>query len=200
MKNLGIRLKNARKKIGMTQEKAAEIAEVSVPTWKKWEEDESSPDVRALERFANETGINLFSLLADVEVVPIQHGREIPIVDRIPAGPLTQGFGEEGIIGSIQADLNDENAFGLIVSGVSMWPEIDEEDIVLCSPREPFVNGKIYAAVIGVGEQTLKRVRYDKRSRAYALIASNKEFPTVYVPEEQVIKLVRIVEIRRNLQ
>ncbi|HEY3874752.1 MAG TPA: LexA family transcriptional regulator [Candidatus Kapabacteria bacterium] len=200
MENLGNSLKNARKKMSLTQEDAAKTAEVSVRAWQEWERGNTEPSISALEKFADVTGINLFTLLTGVETIPIPAGREIPIVDRIPAGPLTQGFGEGGIIGSVQADIDDENAFGLIVSGVSMWPEIDEEDIVLCSPKEPFVNGKIYAAVTGEGEQSLKRVRYEKRSRAYALIPSNKEFLTVYVPEEQIIKLVRVVEIRRNLQ
>lgn len=200
METLANRLKNARKKSELSLVQAAKIAGVSDKTWAKWEEGESSPDVDSLEKFANATGERLFALLTGAETFEIGDEREVPIVDRIPAGPLIQGFGEIKNLGAIRTSLKDPDAFALIVSGISMTPEIQEEDVVICSPRIPFVNGKIYAIVVGEGEQSLKRVRYDRRSQSYALIPSNKEFPTLHVPEQQVLRLVRVVEVRRDLQ
>jgi SOS-response transcriptional repressor LexA len=196
MESLAIRLKNARKKSGLTQIEAAKIAGVSDLTWRRIEEGTSVLDVNALEKFSLATSEDVIYLLTGKK----DDERVIPVVDKIPAGPLTQSFGEAGVIGHVRTAVKDVEAFGLLVTGTSMIPEIQEEDIVICSPSMPFVNGKIYAIVVGEGEQSLKRVRHDTRSHAYALIPTNKEFPTLYVPEPQVIKLVRIAEVRRDLQ
>jgi SOS-response transcriptional repressor LexA len=124
--------------------------------------------------------------------------KEIPILDHIPAGPLVQGFGERGTLGHVRLPCSDPQAFVLVVDGTSMSPEIMENDMVLCSPKEPFVNGKVYAVVAGEDEHTLKRVRRDWKSGSYILIPTNKEFLTEHVPEEQIIRLVRVIQVLRD--
>jgi SOS-response transcriptional repressor LexA len=201
-KEIGERLAFLRKIAPkLSQAEAADIVGVSVRTWGSFERGEATPKHEQLKKFAISRGMKVLDILTPRSAQNKKEiEREIPIIDRIPAGPLTQGFGEGGIIGYFRSTIKDIDAFGLLVTGFSMSPEIQEDDIVTCSPMEPFVNGKIYATVVGDGEQSLKRVRRDERAKAYSLIPSNKEFPTIYVPEEQIIKLIRVVEVRRDLQ
>jgi SOS-response transcriptional repressor LexA len=200
---VGMRLEELRKQHPkLTQAQAASIAGVSTRMWGIYEKGEGPmAPLDVLARFAENRGLKVIELLGgfDRQSIAEVERREVPIVDHIPAGPLSQAFGESGIIGYIMSDIRDDGAFALVVSGASMAPEIQENDIVLCSPKEPFVNGKVYAIVVGEGEQSLKRVRFDPRSESYALIPYNKEFPTLYVPKEHILKLVRVIEIRRDL-
>jgi len=200
---IGKRLRELRgKPPKLSQAEAAAIAGVSARTWYDYERGESSPGIEALERYAINRNVSLYYLLSGEEASP--HGEplevDIPVLDHIPAGPITMGFGEYGILGYIRSEVRDPKAFALIVSGFSMSPEIQEGDVVIVSPLEPFVNGKIYATVTTKGEHSLKRVRRDEKAKAYALLPTNKEFPTLYIPENEILRLVRVVEVRRNLQ
>lgn len=202
IKDIGPRLKAERENTPkLTQTEAAALVDVSMRSWQEYEAGRTAVPLDVLYRFAQLRNVS-FSELIGIEEVPIERDgdADVPIVDRIPAGPMMQGFGEEGILGYMRVGVKDPDAFALVVHGVSMYPEIHEGDVVICSPRASFQNGKVYAVVIGEGEQSLKRVRHDTRSKSYALIPSNKEFPTLYVPEVQVLKLIRVVEIRRDLQ
>ncbi len=175
------------------------MAGVSDVTWARWEKGESDPGIEAVEKFSSATGENLFFLLTGEKPIEIKDQREIPIIDQIPAGPLTQGFGELSRMGSVRSDIKDPDAFALLVKVSSMVPEIQEGDVIVCSPRAEFANGRIYATVVGDGEQSLKRVRYDRASLSYVLIPSNKEFPTLYIPENQIVKLIRVAQVHRDL-
>lgn len=197
MENIGKKLAELRKlPPKMSQAEAAKLVGVSTRTWGAFEACETSPKEEVLKKFAESRGMTLESLLGHRD--ENAHRRTIPIYATIHAGSLTQWIPDEPEIGRLELDVTEADAYSLLVHGSSMSPEIQEGDIIVLSPRAPFLNGKVYAVISGDSEHSLKRVRYDTSAKAYALIPSNREFPTVYIPEQQIIKLIRVMESRRD--
>jgi len=60
---IGENIQSLRKRAGLTQEEAADIAGTSRQTFSKWETGESVPDVVACDKLANAFGVTLDDLL-----------------------------------------------------------------------------------------------------------------------------------------
>jgi SOS-response transcriptional repressor LexA len=138
-------------------------------------------------------------IVAGVKQPPTLVEIKVPIVHQIHAGDFVQGFPDEEIIDyvAVSRSNSDRIKFGLVVNGDSMMPEICDNDIALCAPNAPFVSGKVYAAVLANDEATLKRVF--RRKGGYELVPTNPEYDTKLVEESQIIRLVRVVVLERNL-
>ncbi len=74
--------------------------------------------------------------------------------------------------------------------------KISEGDLVVCAPMKPFISGKIYVIVTDDSEATVKQVW--RKEGGYELVARNPEFATIHLPDEKVMKLIRVVEITRK--
>ena len=92
----------------------------------------------------------------------------------------------------------------LRVVGDSMYPKIEDGDIVIVHRQEDVRNGEIAAILInGDREATVKTVR--KQSNGIVLDAFNSEvFPARFYSNEEIMKLPvrifgRVVEIRKTL-
>jgi repressor LexA len=131
--------------------------------------------------------------------VPGQRKAEhkIPIVDSIQAGTLTSSIQGDQVRGYWTPRLQEEGLFALEVRGNSMYPEIQEGDIAICSPSEPFLSGHIYAVGTKDYSYTLKRLF--RRKDGYDLVPSNPDHPSVFVAQEDLLQIVRVVELVRTL-
>ena len=94
------------------------------------------------------------------------------------------------------SNMNDKDLFSLRIRGSSMEPEISEGDLVVCAPNKPFVSGKVYVVVTDESEATVKQVW--RKSNGYELVARNPEFPMLFLPDEKVIRLRRVIEVMRK--
>jgi SOS-response transcriptional repressor LexA len=206
IKEIGSKLREDRGRLGgkLTQEEAAAIAGVSTRAWQEYERGNVAVPLEVLVQYAKARGISFAGLIGieDEPASPREDDaeREIPILDFIPAGMLTQGFGEMGVLGYVRSTLKNPLAYALVVTGMSMYPDIQEGDVVICAPNVPFVNGKVYAVVHEEGPATLKKVRRRDRQGDYALIPGNPEMPTMYIPIDKTIRLDRVVEVRRSME
>jgi repressor LexA len=118
----------------------------------------------------------------------------VPILHDINAGIATLGFGDQEILGYLAVSgFKDRDLFALRIKGASMEPEISDGDFAICSPYREFINGKIYAVVVGDSEATLKQVW--KKEGGFELVARNPEFRTQFVETEKMIKLYRVIEV-----
>lgn len=123
--------------------------------------------------------------------------RRVPVVHSIPAGGFLEGIPDEEIVDQVfTTDLKTKGLFGLIVKGHSMEPDVYEGDIVVFAPDLPFVNGKVYAVVSQRSEATLKKVYRTKEG--WTLVPLNPAFESRVLPEDEVIKLYRMVSINRK--
>ncbi len=124
--------------------------------------------------------------------------KELPILNEVRAGMPIMGFNDEDIIGvTYTSNMTDKDLFALRVKGDSMEPEISEGDIAVCAPHRPFVNGKLFIVVTDDSEATIKQVW--KKDNSYGLVARNPEYPLITLPEEKVIKLIRVIEIAKKI-
>lgn len=122
---------------------------------------------------------------------------QIPILASIQAGSLSTPIADEAVRGYWTPRYDQENLFALEVKGNSMYPEIQEGDIAICSSSEPFLNGQIHAIGDKGYSYTLKRLF--RRKDGYDLVPSNPDYTTVFVPDSDVEQIVRVVEIVRAL-
>jgi repressor LexA len=122
---------------------------------------------------------------------------KIPIVDSIQAGSLTPSIQGDQVRGYWTPRNQEEGLFGLEVRGNSMYPEIQDGDIAICSPSEPFLSGHIYAVGTKDYSYTLKRLF--KRTGGYDLVPSNPDHLSVFVAQEDLLQIVRVVELVRTL-
>jgi repressor LexA len=196
LENIGKKLAELRKlPPKLSQVEAAKIVGVSTRTWGAIEAGETTPKEEGLKKFAASRGMTLQSLLG---IRDEGQRRTIPIYATIHAGNLTQWIPDEPQIGELELDVTEPDAYSLLVRGSSMYPEIQEGDVVVCSPHRPFVSGKIVAVVIESEEATVKRIF--RRSNGYDLVPTNPEFQTKFVPDEKIIRIDRIIQIRRKME
>lgn len=123
----------------------------------------------------------------------------VSILNEVSAGSMTFNFSDDQVIGHIYTqNLKDKDLYALRVKGDSMAPEISAGDVVVIAPHRAFVNGQIYVVVAGDSEATLKRVY--RKSGGYELVAENPDYRTTFVPDNQIIKLLRVLEARKNYE
>ena len=166
--------------------------------------------VRSYEEGRAEPGSDFYTDLLrvypDADVIYIMTGThpapkiqlvEIPIIHEVKAGSPTLGFADLEKIGTMfTMNTKDKDLFALRVRGNSMEPEISEGDLIVCAPLKPFVSGKIYVIVTDESEATVKQVW--RKEGGYELVARNPEYPTIFLADGKVIRLIRVVEVTRK--
>ncbi len=89
--------------------------------------------------------------------------RKVPVLNKIPAGDVVDftdqdypvRFSEEYVM----ADIKDENAYALVVTGDSMVPTLNEGDYVIVSPSSELHNNSIVVFRLKGGNAGVKRFR-----------------------------------------
>jgi repressor LexA len=198
--DIGARLREMRKKEPkQDQRQAAEIAGSSLRAWGDYENGKRMVPLEIASRFAQARGVDLFWIITGKDYSEHESPLEIdiPIYSNVSAGPLTFSFDDVGVIGQLRSDIKDLNVFALQVKGESMSPEIQNGDIILCNPNKPFVSGKLYVVVADDDSATVKRVY--SRGGKFELLATNPEFETRIISEQELIRCDRVVEIRRKV-
>jgi SOS-response transcriptional repressor LexA len=128
---------------------------------------------------------------------------KIPLLSKIPAGdPVlwTDGeypayFGDEFLD---RGEVNDPNAYALIVDGDSMSPRINSGDIVIISPNTPVTTRSIAAVAINGEERTLKTVIFLPDNKIL-LQPENGMFEPKVLDQQKVTFLGRVIERREKL-
>lgn len=110
----------------------------------------------------------------------------LPLVGRIPAGPLSEALAEaEDILDGEMLLPHRPGDFLLRVAGDSMTGDgIRDGDLVLLRPGEEVRTGEIAAAYVGDAfEATLKHVH--PSAEGVYLRASNPAYPELFIPQEE---------------
>ena len=124
--------------------------------------------------------------------------RLIPLLGRVPAGPLNIAAEDlEGYL-PIQGHRSGDDLFGLRVRGESMTGAgILPGDIVVVRRQPAADSGDIVVALIG-GEATVKRLRI-RRSRV-ELHPENPAFEPIIPDPSDLTLLGKVIEVRRYLE
>jgi len=124
--------------------------------------------------------------------------RLIPLLGRVPAGPLDIAAEDlEGYL-PIQSNYASDELFGLRVRGESMTGVGILPGDILVVRRQPAADsGDIVVALVG-DEVTVKRLRI--RSNRIELHPENPEFQPIIPESGDLALLGKVIEIRRYLE
>ena len=101
----------------------------------------------------------------------------IPILGRVPCGPIKEAITEDGKCFPLpESILDNGDYFILEASGDSMIDAgIDEGDYILVKQQNTASEGEIIVALID-GNSTIKRIHYDDVKKKYILCPENPKY------------------------
>lgn len=215
-KTIGYRIRKARENKGLDQIKLSAKLDISVRTLQRWEKGEQVPDSNYLIRLANCTGVRAEWLLTGegsmyMNFQPLLNKHRhrgdfasdtidlisVPLFSTIPAGRSAALFHQEHTDRFVIVDnVNDSDAFALIVKGDSMAPKIEDGDIVIISPRLEVRSGDI--CVVRVNEEdVLKKVKIE--DNYIHLIPLNPAFEPLTIRKKDVRCIWKVVKVIKSL-
>lgn len=187
--------------LGLKRRAFADSLAISYDKLLSYEQGRAEPGstffIALKERYPEADVVHLMTGIKGAE--PVNQKRQVPLVNDIPAGQINFNFADDSIQGYLFSDNEkDKDLFALRVKGNSMYPEINTGDIIFLAPFRPFVSGKIYAVVTASSEATVKRVY--REAGGFRLQPMNPEFESIVLPESEIIRLIRVVEVKRRYE
>lgn len=214
MKNyFNTNLKYIREKMKLSQTKLADMLKVNQTTIARWEDENRVPSIDKVIEVANFFNISIGDLtgidLTIKNVLPIELDEEvtkIPVLGRIPAGIPFEAI--EDVIKYIDIPkewiYGNQEYFGLLIDGNSMFPKYQNGDIVIFQKCEDHIkcNNKDCAVMINGNDATFKKFLFNNNGVILQPYNSEYEIKS-YSPnevEELPIKVLGFaVQIRRDL-
>ena len=201
-------LKYLREKAGLSQNKLAEKIGVNQTTIARWEDDNRVPTIDNAIDVAEALNVPLPCLLGkdlrfdNAELVELETDIiKIPVYGTIKAGIPNES--QSDIIDYIDIPKEwtrgGKKFYGLKVSGDSMFPKYNEDDIVIFEQNEDreLYNGKDCAVMINSTESTFKKVLLNEQG--IVLQAYNMAYGIqMYSKEDVINKPIKIVGIARE--
>lgn len=219
-------LKGLREKAGLSQSELSRITQRICENYNKdveddkkltpitqasiarWEAGENSPSVDNLVLLKNALGIDLVDLigknLSFDNATPIDINSDIikiPVYGTIKAGIPIES--QSDIIDYVEIPKEWTNGgkkfYGLRISGDSMFPKYNENDIVIFEQNDDLesYNGKDVAVMINGTESTFKRILVNEQS--IILQPYNTSYDIMMFSKEQVEQLpIKVVGIARE--
>ena len=198
--NVGQRIKNRRKELGMSADKLAELINKNRATIYRYEKNEiENMPYDVIEPLAKILNVSPAYLMGwedranSLDSLPV---KQIPVVSQISAGlPI---YSEENLIDyTYIATKNlsaDKELFGLKVSGDSMDKEFKDGEVVIVEKDSVVENGQIGVVQINGYNATVKRVRYNDDQLILLPESNNNEhLPQVYNDTDDVKIIGRVV-------
>ena len=200
------KLREIRKRCGLTMKELGEILNVAESTISLYETGKREPDNETLKRIADYFQVSVDYLIGRKynEQYSSNGFVRVPVIGTIRAGIPNTAI--EDILD--YEDITEEMArhgkhFGLKIKGNSMSPNLLENDVVIFRECEDADSGDVCAVLVNGDEATVKKIK--KTEQGLFLIPYNTaEYEPVFFSHEEIIKKpVRIigkaVEIRRTL-
>lgn len=209
------RIREARLSKGMDQAKLAAKIDIATRTVQRWEGGEQVPDSNYLMRIAKATGITAHWLLTgegemfakarvESKIVPLPTNRykrvelvTVPLLSSVPGGAPNLFFHPDYVEKYITVDnVNDANAFALVVKGNSMAPRIEDGDVIVVSPKQEARSGDICVVRVN-DEDTVKRVKIEPEF--LQLVPLNSEYEPMVVRKKDIAFIWKVVRVIKTL-
>lgn len=194
-KNLGSRIKEARKRAALTQEKLAKKLGIAYPTLNKYEKGHRTPDAELLGRMSRLLNCDPGWLLTGEDEGFREPAARIPILSRVPAG-FPDNVSLE-IIEYISLPDVPYGSCALIVKDEGMFPIIRDGDYIVFIPKEDIKNGDVVVVNDEWGESMLKR--YREKNGEIFLVSDNTEYPTFRFNEQYKI-MGKVIGVWRRVK
>lgn len=198
------RIKDLRKKRKISQEELAKMTgytdRSSIAKIEKGKVDLSETKIQLFATALNTTPAYLMGWEEEIKTNP--QGIKIPVLGAVPAGiPITA---IEDIIDYEeipQSWSNQGDFFGLRIKGNSMYPKLENGDIVIVKKQSTADNGDVVIAMVNGDNATCKR--YKRTDTGIMLTSDNSEYSPMFYTDEQiqslpVIIIGKVVESRKK--
>ncbi|WP_429169321.1 LexA family protein [Aeromonas hydrophila] len=210
------RIKELRKKHGLTQKQVGERIGASRASVSQWESGDVSPSADYLVALARMFGVSAHWLstgkgspeLSNVEPAEIPRGSRVPILSYVQAGHwremCEQASSFDGNVEYVAASVDiGPYGFGLWLRGNSMTPFFNEGDLVIVDPDETPRPGDYVVAKNGDEEATFKKYRPrgidESGKEVFELVPLNEDYPTMY-SDRQSIEIIGVMVEHRSFR
>ncbi|WP_421210681.1 LexA family protein [Aeromonas enteropelogenes] len=210
------RIKELRKKHGLTQRKLGELIGATGPSVSQWESGDVSPSADYLVALARVFGVSAHWLstgkgspeLSNVEPAVIPQGNRVPILSYVQAGHwrgmCEQATGFDGNVEYVAASVDiGPCGFGLWLRGNSMTPFFNEGDLIIVDPDEQPRPGDYVVAKNGGEETTFKKYRPrgidENGQEVFELVPLNDDYPTMH-SDRQHIEIIGVMVEHRTFR
>lgn len=200
--NVGQRIFQARKRRKITRKEIADFLQVHETTIKRYEDgDTKKLPTDRLEKIAKYLNTSIDYLMGwDDEQSP--QGIQIPVLGTVPAGIPISAI--EDIIDYEEIPKSWENQgefFGLKIKGDSMYPTLENGDVVIVKKQSTADNGDTVIVMVNGDDATCKR--YERSETGIMLIPNNSAYNPVFYTNEEIEALPltiigKVVELRRK--
>lgn len=196
----GSKLKELRKKEGISQQKLADMLNLAQSTIAMWEKGKNSPEYSSLVKIAEIFSVGTDYLTGSSSPKPTYR---IPVLGYVRAGLPTEAV--EAVLDYEDISIPEcdyGNYFALRIKGDSMAPRMLEGDTVIVKKQADCQNGDICVALVGSGDATVKKVI--KKDSGIILMPLNSSYdPLVFTVDEietlPVTLVGKVVELRAKL-
>lgn len=207
--NFKTRLKQLRNERGISQRQLAEFLKVAPSTISMYENGQREPNFEVLESLADFFNVDLNYLLGKTNKTTkiildseSSKGIKIPVLGTVPAGiPVTA---VEDILDYEEIPKSWENQgefFGLKIKGDSMYPTLENGDVVIVRKQSTADNGDTVVVMVNGDDATCKR--YERSDAGIMLIPNNNVYAPAFYTNEEIETLPltiigKVVELRRK--
>lgn len=199
-----LNIKKYREKMGISQAELSRRIGVSRQTFNNYELGKREADYETLLKIAEELHTSVQALLTDENLEP-QNGivlekdniYMIPIFKTVSAG--FGAYADDQICGYeplyLESQREAEETLAIAVKGDSMYPKIEEDDLVVVHKQDYFENGDIVVAVVcGENDGFVKRAFQTEEK--LTLESINPSYPPMVFsgPKLDDIKIMGVVK------
>lgn len=187
------------KQKGLTIYRIAKDTGLTTTFFYKWRDLDYKPKYETLKTIADYLGVTPEYLLNEQESAPVVS--TIPILGYVPCGEPIEAV--EDIVGYASVSpVIQKDYFGLYAKGNSMFPKIEEGDLLIVKLTPKVESGRIAIVKVNGDEATCKKVVYNQNS--VTLVPLNTAYdPVTFTLDEVNEKPVTIIgevkEIRKVL-
>ena len=186
----GEKLKELRKRNGISQQRLADMLNLGQSTIAMWEKGKNSPEYSSLVKIAE-----IFSVGTDYLTGKTlgKTAHRIPVLGYVRAGVPTEAVEEvldyEDVV-IPESELKD--FFALRIKGDSMAPRMVEGDTVIVKKQAEFQSGDICVCLVGSSDATVKKII--KKDTGIILMPLNSNYePLFFTPQEVISAPVTII-------
>ncbi len=202
--NIGYRIFKVRKNKKITRKQIADFLGVHETTIKRYEDgDTKKLPTDRLEKIAKYLNTSIEYLMGwDEDTKSNSKGIQIPVLGTVPAGIPISAI--EDIIDYEEIPKSWENQgefFGLKIKGDSMYPTLENGDVVIVKKQSTADNGDTVIVMVNGDDATCKR--YERSDTGIMLIPNNSAYTPIFYTNEEIESLPisiigKVVELRRK--
>ncbi|MFA0752052.1 MAG: hypothetical protein SLRJCFUN_002455 [Candidatus Fervidibacter sp.] len=196
--NIGLRLRQLREQLGLSQNRFAKLAGIPQPKISRWESGKEAPSAKYLLKLARALGVPVEALLLG-EGVETRDGQAIvrlPVAVKVRAGEAVPPTILDSETIEVTLDMAQKADAVVEVKGDSMEPELHEGDLCGVRWQDYATHGQFVVAQIDdFDDLTIKR--YVQKPDHFILEPLNKKYPSYPSKRHRIRILGKITWVLR---